>query len=611
MPDPCPEADQLTELAIECLSAGQAATAEAHAREAVRLAPRNVKALSALALALHTESKHADSAAVYSKIAELEPGEPLHWMNIGTALRCDGRIDEALYAFARAAAIGAASADFYYNVGLAHIARDDFESARAVLQKALELDPGDAEIRYRYAFCCYETMRTDEALTALEGWEAQTDVSPEIASGGGHLLMKLGQPERAEPTVRRAAAAGTDPLARLTLIQVLERTNRIAEARQLLDDLTATPESAQLGSELSLVEAQLAHREGRHATAIQLFEKAVAACPELHNKHFQQFPLAKSLDALGRHEDAYQMLTEAHRSQAAHLKLTAPLASLRGAPALSIAEYPCDAADVARWNHADAPTAAQSPVFIVAFPRSGTTLLEFSLDAHPALKSMDEQPFLQNALDDLLALGIRYPAQLADVTGKQLEDVRARYWMKVRRKLDLKPEQRLIDKNPLNLLRLPVIARLFPHAKIILAIRHPCDVVLSCYMQHFRAPDFAQLCQDLPTLCAGYRRAFDFWYEQQALLPVDILELRYESFVENFQAEARRIVSFLELPWNDAVLEPGRRAQEKRFISTPSYSQVVQPVTANAVGRWLPYRSKFTASLPSLQPYLTRWGYGA
>jgi tetratricopeptide (TPR) repeat protein len=603
------DANHLTDMAVQLLSEGQLVAAENRAREALRLDPQHVKALSALGFALHSLGRHAESEPVYLRISELEPQQPMHWMNVGTARRCDGRIDEALYAFARAAALGAASADFYYNVGLAHIARDDFESARAVLEKALSLDPGDAEIRYRYAFCCYETLRTDEALAALEGWEQQAEASPEVAADAGHLLMKLGEPERAEPAVRRAAAASADPQARLTLIQLLERTNRTAEARQLLDQLLADPASAQLGPELLLIQAAMAHREGRHALASELFQAAVNGCKELHNKHFQQFPLAKSLDALGRHEEAYRVLVDAHRSQAEHLKLTAPLAALRGAPALSIAEYPCDPADVARWDHSSAPAAADSPVFIVAFPRSGTTLLELSLDAHPLLKSMDEQPFLQNALDDLLALGIRYPAELGAVTHEQLQEVRERYWARVKRKITLEPQQRLVDKNPLNLLRLAVIKRLFPHAKVLLAIRHPCDVLLSCYMQHFRAPDFAQLCQDLPTLCAGYRRAFDFWYAQQALLGAHVLELRYETFVNEFESELRRVIEFIDLPWNDAALAPATRAQEKRFISTPSYSQVVQPVTAKAVGRWLPYREHFAPSLAQLRPYFERWGY--
>jgi tetratricopeptide (TPR) repeat protein len=603
------ETHRLTELAVELLAAGETAAAENRAREALRLDPKDGKALSVLGFALHTQGRHAESEAVYLRITDLEPQQPLHWMNVGTARRCDGRIDEALYAFARAAALGAASADFYYNVGLAHIARDDFESARAVLEKALSLNPDDAEVRFRFALCCYETLRTDEALAALEGWETHAQLAPDVAASAGHLLMKLGLPERAEPAVRQAAAAGTDPQARLTLIQLLERTNRTEEARQLLDQLLADPLSAQLGSELVLMQAALAQREGRHARAAELFQKAVDGCQELHNKHFQQYPLAKSLDALGRHEDAFQALVGAHRSQAEHLKLTAPLAALRGVPALSIAEYPCDPEDIARWDHAGAPGTAESPVFIVAFPRSGTTLLELSLDAHPALKSMDEQPFLQNALDDLLALGVRYPAELGAVSPAQLEEVRGRYWARARSKLALGREQRLVDKNPLNLLRLAVIKRLFPNAKILLAIRHPCDVLLSCYMQHFRAPDFVKLCQDLPTLSAGYRRAFDFWYTQQALLEADVLELRYETFVSSFEPQIRQIIEFLELPWNDAALAPAARAQEKRFISTPSYSQVVQPVTAKAVGRWRPYREHFAASLPLLQPYFERWGY--
>src|SRR5271165_3996239 len=606
---PAPDVDQLIDQAVALLGEGQALAAEAPAREAVRASPKNLKALSTLAYALHAQAKHAESEAVYLKIAELEPGEPMHWMNVGTARRCDGRIDEALYAFARAAALGAVSADFYYNVGLAHIARDDFESARAVLETAMRKDPADAEIRYRYAFCCYETLRTDEALAALEGWEQQTELPPEVSASAGHLLMKLGQPERAEPAVRRAAAAGTDPQARLTLIQVLERTNRITEARQLLDDLLSDPAAATMDAELSLMQAQLSHREGRHELAVQLFQRAVDACRELHNQHFQLFPLAKSLDALGRHEEAYRVLEAAHRSQAAHLKLTAPLAVLRGAPALSIAEHPCDPADVAGWDHSAAPGVAASPVFIVAFPRSGTTLLELSLDAHPDLESMDEQPFLQNALDDLIDRGVRYPAALRGVSEEILREVRERYWARVRPKVTLEPGQRLIDKNPLNLLRLPLIKRLFPHAKILLAIRHPCDVLLSCYMQHFRAPDFAQLCQDLPTLSAGYRRAFDFWYSQQAWLSAEVLELRYESYVEDLETQTRRVIEFLELPWNDAVLSPAARAHEKRFISTPSYSQVIQPVTSRAVGRWLPYREHFATSLPLLQPYLERWQY--
>ncbi len=303
-----------------------------------------------------------------------------------------------------------------------------------------------------------------------------------------------------------------------------------------------------------------------------------------------------------------RLSSEAHASQLAYIKLTASPA-IYAAPPLAITEDVCEAEDIARWKDDSEPSAGESPIFIVGFPRSGTTLLELVLDAHPQLKSIDEQPFLQNALDDILAEKVSYPDQLATLTQAQLERIRRGYWAKTARRVELAPGQRLIDKNPLNVFRLPVIKRLFPNAKVIFAIRHPCDVILSCFMQHFRAPDFALLCQDIPTLAAAYRKTFDFWYSQQQLLQADVLELHYELFVSDFEPHARRVFDFLELPWDPVVLSPAQRAREKRFISTPSYSQVIQPVYAKAVGRWRNYYEHFTASLPVLAPYLERWGY--
>jgi hypothetical protein len=149
----------------------------------------------------------------------------------------------------------------------------------------------------------------------------------------------------------------------------------------------------------------------------------------------------------------------------------------------------------------------------------------------------------------------------------------------------------------------------FPNAHILLAIRHPCDVMQSCYMQHFRAPDFALMCRDLPTLASGFRRAFDFWYQQQGMLAANVHELRYEQYVADFEAQSRGIIGFLGLPWHDAVLAPGNQALRKGFISTPSYMQVVQPVNDRSVDRWRHYQQHFADALPAIQPYLERWDY--
>ena len=250
-------------------------------------------------------------------------------------------------------------------------------------------------------------------------------------------------------------------------------------------------------------------------------------------------------------------------------------------------------------------------MFVVAFPRSGTTLLELTLDAHPLLRSMDEQPFIQNALEEITALGVSYPNELAKVGAADLERIRANYWQRVAKLVTLAPGQRLVDKNPLNILRLPVLKRLFPNAPIILAIRHPMDIILSCYTQHFSAPDWALLCADLGALASGYRKTFDYWYRTVEMVKPSVLELRYEQLVGDFEGTMRGAMVFLGLPWDDTLLSPAEHAKAKGYISTPSYSQVAQPVHKRAVGRWEHYRPYLEPVIPEVQPYLDRWGYEA
>jgi len=554
---------------------------------------------------------YAEAARLFAELAQREPRQRVHWMNLGTALRAAGQLEDSLAAYARAAALGESSAGFYFNVGLLHTDRGDPESARSVLLKARQLEPDDAEIAFQYAQSCQDCMRNAEAVEALEGWSNWAGLTAELAAKIGFLLLALGEAQKSALAVEHAEA---DPepsmLTRLKLAQIYERTNRLERAGAEMAQLQNTAASNELGQELAITAAQFAERHGRHDAACEAYAAALEACQEFRLRHVHLFPYAKSLDALGRHDAAFAALTEAHRSQVEHLATTVPEALSRRAPPLSIARYSCVAEDVAAWRDAGAPAFEASPIFIVAFPRSGTTLLEQSLDAHPLLQSMDEQPFLQNAIDLVMDEKVAYPEALSRLNDAQLEKIRTAYWNLARQKVQLHPGQRLIDKNPLNLLRLPAIRRLFPNSRVLLAVRHPCDVVLSCFMQHFTAPEFALLCRDLATLASGFRQAFDFWYQQAWLLRPAVMEIRYESFVADFESHVRAVGDFLELPRDDAMMSPAEHARRKGFISTPSYSQVVQPVSRKAVDRWRAYEKHFLPVLPILRPYLERWGYG-
>ena len=591
------------------LQRGDAAGAERLCRAALGVDPGRDDLLAPLGLALSALDRAHEALACFCTLTARQPGHAGHWINRGTLERRLGCLDDAFVSYARAASLGEASASFFYNVGLLHLDRGDYESARQVLADAARLAPQDPDIAWQYAQCCHDTLRLDEARMALRDWRALAPDSGKLAAIA-LLLLNLGESADAGEAATLAATGSALPAETLLhLGQFAERNNDVAGARAFLERLRTRPEASRLTEDVDLLAAQLAARERSSDEAIEIFTRRANACSDAHRRHLYLFPLAKALDSAGRFDEAAAALRDAHAAQRLHLARTHPELDSSSEPPLVITRRGCRADDTVRWLPTAGPLAAASPVFIVAFPRSGTTLLEQMLDAHPALVTMDEQPFLQNAIDELVDAGIDYPVALATADETALERARGHYWSLVRRKVTLTPGQRLIDKNPLNLLRLPAIRRLFPNAQILLAIRHPGDVLVSCWMQHFLAPEFVLMCRDIPTLARSYDRCFGYWYEQQALLHAPVLEVRYERFVGAFGDEARRIADFLGLAWHDAMLQPGTQARARGFISTPSYAQVIEPVNTRSVGRWRRYEREFSEALPVLKPWLERWGY--
>lgn len=598
--------------AVAALRAGDLDRAERLATEVLKRTPRDVDALNVQALVHNARGQHRDAANVFRRLTELQPRQIAHWVNLGTALRATGKLDEALDAYRTAADLGEASASFLFNLGLLHLDRLDYVDAHAALARAAQAEPNDVEIRLYYARACYDCVRNDEARRALEGWRQHDGLDTRLLREIATLWLQLGDTVEADAAVRDALSRDPDDLrARLCAIQIAERTNRVDQAKAAFGQISDASGDAELADDIARVAVVLAQRSGDHAAAVDHYQRLLSRARTARDRADLLFPFAKSLDALGHYDEAFATLERAHESQQEFLRQSAPRFQQRDRDPLEITNFSVDATDVARWDHTGAPGIEESPIFVVAFPRSGTTLLEQMLDAHPQLESMDEQPFLQNAIERMQRLGARYPEGLASLSREQLDEVCGDYWSRVTREVKLAPGRRLVDKNPLNLLRLPAIRRLFPQSPIVLVIRHPCDVVLSCFMQHFRAPDFANLCSTLDRLAAGFTRSFEFWYRQAELLSPHCVELRYEAFVADVEPHARAIATFIGVDWDDAMLDPAKSARSRGFISTPSYAQVVQPVNTRAIGRWRNYAKYFEPVLPKLAPCLRRWSYEA
>jgi hypothetical protein len=205
--------------------------------------------------------------------------------------------------------------------------------------------------------------------------------------------------------------------------------------------------------------------------------------------------------------------------------------------------------------------------------------------------------------------GLTYPYQLDQLTDDDLQELRELYWAESRKVANITPGTTLVDKNPMNLLRVPMIRRLFPSARIILALRHPCDVILSCYMQNFRSPAFMVACSTLERLAKSYANSMRFWIHHQPFLCPDALVLRYEETVSQFEHQVHVIGDYLGIVDHAPLAEFAAHAARKKYISTPSYAQVTEPVNARAVARWERYRAYFEPVFPILEPVATHWGY--
>jgi hypothetical protein len=241
----------------------------------------------------------------------------------------------------------------------------------------------------------------------------------------------------------------------------------------------------------------------------------------------------------------------------------------------------------------------------VGFPRSGTTLTEQVLAAHPAVRTLDEQPFLERAALELAAAGFEYPEDLERAPPSLIETLRRGYLERIG---DAGARRWTVDKMPLNLVYLPLARRLFPAARVVVALRDPRDVAVSCYAQVFRPNPAMVHFLTLEGTADLYVAVMGLWQTLRVGLDLPWLETRYEDLVGDFRSAAGRLLDFLDEPWDEAVTRFDQVARETPR-STPSYAEVTRPVHGGAVARWRAHARHLAPIEARLSPFVEAFGY--
>jgi tetratricopeptide (TPR) repeat protein len=489
--------------------------------------------------------------------------------------------------------------------------RGDSGQCYEILERATRLDPGNPKMQFylgqryglRYNYAAAERCFDQAVRIAPHTTEAL-----EIA---GRLSLDFGRHQMAENYFRRAVKqkdATPDIFARLA--ELCDRLHHLDDALSFADQALRLDDHCALAQ---LTRARLLRRTGRLEEAEQLLRSAFTAT-DRQTEIRRFYELGKNLDLQGRYDEAMTAFLEAK----ALLRPDAPplLAEMQlFSEHLKQMQNDVSAEILQRWFDSGRELQpAHRLAFLGGHARSGTTLLEQVLDAHPDIVSTDEAKVFSTrayaTLRSSLPPGTSMLAGLEMVQTTRLRQTRDHYFRSVEGLLCHPIGHRLlIDKNPSLQTLIIAFVRFFPEIKLIVALRDPRDVVLSCFMQAYLPLNMSSATAlDLEGAVETYALVMGNWLTLKPLIKNPFLEVRYEDVVEDLESVARKTLDFLEVPWDERVLAFDEHAR-KKLVHSPTYADVTKPVYKRARGRWHHYRKYLEPHLEKLEPFVKAFGY--
>ncbi|MDB5481379.1 MAG: sulfotransferase family protein [Caulobacteraceae bacterium] len=499
---------------------------------------------------------------------------------------------------------------FYNVLAFRHSEAGRYDEALALLRRGFEIAPRDAHLLYSIGFCLFQLGRNDEALIAFDAALAVKPGFPAPLHHKGMILERRGDEAQAmrcyEMAIRSdpnyedpyaglaSVAAGRGDFARARgharralALAPRQPTAHLAIARADFDEGRFEAVEARLKPLLAIHGFAPIERPGflgllgDALDALDRPEEAFAAWTEGKRLSFEQFANTSIAATAQRHLDRIRLLTP-------FVETLAPFRpAARGEP---------PAAGLPRQH-----------VFLVGFPRSGTTLLEQVLASHGDVVALEERPLLELAELEFLVSPASFQ-RLLDAGDELLDPFRELYWRQLET-LGVKVAGAVfVDKLPLGSLLIPLIARLFPSARILFAERDPRDVVLGCFRRAFGMnPGMFQFVT-LDGTARFYDLAMGLADRYRRLVPGRIQAVRYELLVRDFERQCREVCDFIGLDWNASLNDFSQTAKFRR-IRTPSAPQVRKGLYASAAGHWRRYAEHMAPVLPVLEPWVAALGY--
>jgi tetratricopeptide (TPR) repeat protein len=541
--------------------------------------------------------EYAASAEDYEQIVKSQPDDFESWNNLGNALGAAGETDRSIAAIRKSIALRPDVAPLRVNLATTLLEASQTDEAAKTLETAIADFPSDTHAMLELAAIRKQQQRDGEMLELMERATLVEPENAELFVKYGMELVALWHMEKAQAAFNRAIALEPrNAEAQILKALLLEHTNQEDQLAPLLKSAEAI--GVEPGT-ISFIRALVARRNKDFEAGLAALAEVPADLEPIRQVHLR----GQFLDGLGKASEAFTAFSEMN---ALHKEDPSdPVARARDYRVRLAGEHATvSSAWFAGWEERQKDMSRHSPIFLVGFPRSGTTLLDTFLMGHPEVQVMEERPplnLVNQSLGDMF--------NLAALSQDELDDLREQYYSEAANWIDLSAGGLIVDKSPLHMNKIPLAHRLFPNAKFVLALRHPCDVVLSCFITNFRLNNPMSNFIDIETAAEFYDLSFKHWEKCRSIFPINVHSVSYEEMVTDKEAQLRHLFDFLELDWHPGVLDHQKTAADRGVISTASYAQVTEKIYTRAAGRWTKYRAQLEPILPVLEPWVQKYGY--
>ena len=556
-------------LGIIFKNVGKIKKAELFTRKAIELNSEYYTAHSNLGIILKDLGKLKEAELSTRKAIELKPKYAEAYSNLGIILKDLGKLKEAELSIRKAIELKPKYAAAYSNLGIILKDLGKLKEAQLSTRKAIELNP-------KYA----------EAYSNL-----------------GNILKDLGKSKEAQLSIRKAIELKPDFAdAYLNLLSLLEAINDLESLQECLNQ---SINLKSIANEWILFSARLSFRNKEYKKAKLLIDQISSTWVDKSSEiiRLTYWSFRGFIEEKARNYDlAFSCFEKSQLNK-----------SYKNIKKYLYLNYINDYKQNAKYKFENIKQIHDeindyNLSFLIGFPRSGTTLLDTILRSHPDIEVVEEQPvvsYIEKLIQERLKIKL---TSINKISNKDLEILRQQYYQLLTRDIG-KDKNLIIDKLPLNTVSLPLINRLFPHAKIIFTHRHPYDTVLSCFQQLFAPNEGMVNLTSLKSSSQIYDQVMDAWDIYKKNLTFNYITSKYEDLIYNFDNHVLKILNFLEIEWHENVQNFRRTAFNRGQINTPSSSQVVQPLYKSSINKWKNYEKYFEDCHQYLQKWVNYFDY--